>query len=134
MTLTSLVFSRAEGCIIHPDDPYDCNKSVADSEYISRLQEYHDTVADVHYLLCSRPYLLSKIITQRKVKGYIFKTNTAGYYLDFHKGTTGDRNNAHMYSSNEALAYALGDSSSNKDQPHYTWGGKGYGHWILVYE
>jgi hypothetical protein len=138
MIIESLVFPRKEGCILHPDDPYGCDDNVLNTDYLKRLQEYHNTVDNVHDYYCSRPQLLNKIVTastglcapttvtvQRKVKGYICKSILNGlYYLEPKKGQVYMKEHAHVYSCEEAKQAAI-------DNPG--WGGKAEGKWIVVY-
>lgn len=59
---------------------------------------------------------------QRKVKGYIFSTDVAGYYSDYGEGQV-TKAHAYMYSMAEIKQYFTS-----------TWGHKDYGKWIIVYE
>lgn len=64
-------------------------------------------------------------LPNRKVKGYIFRTQWKGrYYAKFNQGTV-TRREAHVYTAEDARAFAL---------ECFGWGGKEEGKWIIVYE
>ncbi len=69
--------------------------------------------------------LLLPATTSPKVRGYIFRRHSDGLYHGTNGVVTVLRSNAHIYSR---------DGMARATRNYWSWGCKGIGTWIIVYE